>query len=123
MIQFHTFFISVYTPDTKWNDLDATASIWRLQLHSADRSVAATEIERIKVDENLRKVYRHIDRFDRAYLVRFPISSPVDGPIIRPDSKSFRLRIASAIGTTQLEWQLTQHRAPSAEAPTTTPHH
>jgi hypothetical protein len=105
--QSNTFFLAAYTPDTKWNDLAQTDSIWRVTL-IGDNEVAAApvEIQQVKVDENLRVVYPYIGRFDRCYLVRFPLADPMERLVIDPGGTGFRLRVASALGAAELVWQL-----------------
>ncbi len=103
----HTFFLCAYTPVFKWNDLDRRDSIWRLTLiGSDDVAVAPTTIEPIKVDENLRAVYDFIGRFDRCYLVRFPLVDAMQRMVLEPKSTHAVLRIASALGAAELRWQL-----------------
>ena len=109
--QYHTFFLSVHTPVIKWNDLERDDSIWRLRLTSSNQaSVAPSKILPVKIDENLRVVYPHIDRFDQAYLVRFPLSDSQGQAVLAPGIKDFRLRIASALGNAELSWKISNGR-------------
>ncbi|MEM6732560.1 MAG: hypothetical protein AAF658_13465 [Myxococcota bacterium] len=102
----HTFFVSVFTGDRDWNDLADQGSIWRLTLESGPVSVEASEITAIPVDANLRAVYSHIDRFDKCYLVRFPLADPLNRMLVDPSSTDLTMKIASAIGRAELQWQL-----------------
>ncbi|MBN1960069.1 MAG: hypothetical protein JW841_03920 [Deltaproteobacteria bacterium] len=106
--QFHNFFIAVYTPDDKWNDLDQADSIWHLSLIGSNDKVAVdpASIEPIKIDANLREVYPYITKFDKAYLVRFPLTDAMHQLVLEPQSTSATLRIASAIGVAELQWKL-----------------
>ncbi len=105
--QFHTFFLTAYAPVVKWNDFANSDSIWRLTLTSSNGSTVGThEISTIKIDENLRTVYGEIGRFDKAYLVRFPLTDPLQNIVIGPETRSFELRIASALGTATLRWDV-----------------
>ena len=106
--QFHNFFVAMFTPDTKWNDLNKTDSIWRLVL-STSNGIATQpgQISQIKVDENLRAVYPYLSRFDRAYLVRFPLTDAMGRVLLKPDSTWFTLRISSALGAAELTWRIT----------------
>ncbi len=105
--RFHNFFIAIYTPDPKWNDLAKPDSIWRLTLvGSGEVSVGAHEVIPIKVDENLRAVYPYIHRFDKCYLVRFPLADPMRNLVIGASTTSFSLRVASALGVGEMEWRL-----------------
>jgi hypothetical protein len=115
--QYHTFFVTMYTPLDRWNDLGQPDSIWRLQLTGVGSNgqieVEPERIVQVKIDENLRTVYSHIDRFDKAYLVRFPLAGPIGGVVLGPETRRFMLRIASALGSAELVWEL--------EPPTTSP--
>jgi hypothetical protein len=116
--QFHNFFLAVYTADEKWNDLAMPDSIWHLSLiGSEDVAVEASSIEIVRIDANLRAVYPYLGRFDRAYLVRFPLTDPMHRLVLEPKSSSANLRIASALGVASMVWEL----IPAAEPPTETP--
>ena len=105
--QFHTFFMAVHTPDVRWNDLAKSDSIWHLSLHgSADASVNSEEVVPIKIDENLRAVYPYVGRFDKIYLARFPLTDPLHRMVIDATTTKFSLRIASALGSAELQWEI-----------------
>jgi hypothetical protein len=111
--QYHTFFLSVHTPDVRWNDLAKNDSIWHCSLRgSGEASVSSEEVVPVKVDENLRAVYPYIGRFDKIYLVRFPLTDPLHRMVIDATTTAFSLRIASALGSAELTWEL---GAPSPE--------
>lgn len=111
--QHHNFFVSIYTPDKRWNDIARDDSIWRLSLYSRDprgagneTEVAPDDIVPIKMDENLRVVYPYTTRFDKAYLVRFPVLDPLRQPIVHEGTQEVVMRIASAMGVASLRWQV-----------------
>lgn len=104
---YNNFFVAMYTPNVKWNDLAKPDSIWRLTLIGEKGRAGPAKIVPIKVDENLRAVYPHINRFDLCYLVRFPLADLQENMLITPRSPGFRLRIASALGVAELLWKLT----------------
>lgn len=111
--QHHNFLLAVYTPNNRWNDLGRDDSIWRLALRgSNDIEVGPDEIIPIKVDENLRAVYPYITRFDKVYLVRFPLIDPLQHVVLDNTTTDIRLRIASALGSANMRWHLTQTKAP-----------
>jgi hypothetical protein len=115
---FHNFFMTIFTPEVKWNDLAKNDSIWRITLIADDEvSVEPTEIVPVKVDENLKAVYPHIDHFDKCYLIRFPSTDMMQRLVITPQSERFKIRIASALGSSEMAWQLSlgQKNAPSAK--------
>ena len=99
--------MSAYTADRKWNDLAKPDSIWRLSLEGDDGvSVSPTEIIPVKIDANLRAVYPYIDRFDKAYLVRFKLADPMNRLVIKSSSDHFKLKVVSALGKANLQWLL-----------------
>ena len=105
--QFHNFFVSVYTADDKWNDLAQPDSIWHLTLIGSDSvAVDPAAIEIVKIDANLQQVYPYISHFDKAYLVRFPLTDALNHLVLDPQSTSATLHIASALGVAELVWQL-----------------
>jgi hypothetical protein len=112
--QYLNFFVALYTPDRKWNDLAKNDSIWRLSLTgNHDVSVAPVEVVPVKIDENLRAVYPHLGRFDKVYIVRFPLADPMGRLVLHPSSEGFSLRLASALGHSLLNWKL---QPPSGDA-------
>tara|TARA_Y100001934_G_C12317815_1_gene758465 strand:- start:1078 stop:1725 length:648 start_codon:yes stop_codon:yes gene_type:complete len=105
--QYLNFFVSIYTANPKWNDLAKIDSIWQLSLTGErDIAVKPAAVIPVKLDANLRAVYPYIGRFDKAYLVRFPLTDPLNRLVVPTSSQGFGLRIASALGKTSLEWQL-----------------
>jgi hypothetical protein len=105
--QFNTFFIVAYTPAQGWNDFEKTDSIWSIKLRNGDGAeVLPHEVIAVKTDENLRTVYGHLDQFSKAYLVRFPLTDPMGRILIDACTKTFTLRIASALGAAELNWQV-----------------
>lgn len=105
--QYLNFFVSIYTANDKWNDLSQSDSIWRLTLKGAHGSTAApVTVLPVQTDENLRAVYPYIGRFDKTYLVRFPLIDPLSRLLIPTSSEGFAIQIASALGKTELQWQL-----------------
>ena len=68
--------------------------------------VSPAQIIQVKIDANLKAVYPHIDGFDRAYLIRFPLTDPMQRLLLKRDTQSLTLRAASALGVADLTWQL-----------------
>ena len=114
--QYHNFFVSVFTPDVRWNDLSKIDSIWHLSLHSSNGSTTSTsEIVPVKLDENIRAVYRYPSRFDRGYLVRFPLVNHEGKQLIDTATTWFSVRIASALGVADLRWDVVDPPTPAAD--------
>lgn len=107
---FHEFFVSASTSDIRWNDFaKGDESIWRISLVGEDGESVAGEVERVKPTANIQRIYPYITHFARTYLVRFPLTGVNGEPIITRSTSSVRLRIASALGTAEMEWALAPH--------------
>jgi hypothetical protein len=103
------FFVTMYTADRKWNDLQTATSIWKVTLKGNDIEVPPTNITRVRPDENLRTVFPIIGRYDECYVVRFPAGDP---PLIAGATTETTLRFASGLGETQLTWELARGNQP-----------
>ncbi len=102
------FFVSMYTADRKWNDLQTPTSIWKITV-KGDSEVAPASIQKIRPDENLRTIFPFIGRYDECYLMRIPAG---DGAIIGGATDAVTLRFASGLGETSLDWQLARGAQP-----------
>jgi len=110
------FFVAVYTPEDKWNDLHKSDSIWHVTLQrvpSVDAPdeaetprIDALAIERVKIDENLRTVYPFLTSFDQAYIVRFPAMTKDDQRVVGDKETVLRMRIASSFGAARMNWDV-----------------
>ena len=105
--EYVNFFVAIYTPDIKWNDLERPDSIWRLTLISSNEvAVDAKEIVPIRMDANLHVVYPYIGRFDKVYVVRFPLTDAMHRIVLDDKTTYFIFHIASALGEAELRWDL-----------------
>lgn len=113
------FFLSAWTPDVKWNDLDDEESIWRVTLEDLRPGSEPVDgkVERIKTTANLRVIYPYITDFARTYAVRFPRATASGDPVISGASEGFLLRIRSGLGQAELSWKLRPANPPRAEPP------
>lgn len=102
--RYHTFFMVAYTPKRDWNDFDQADSIWNVTLVGPHTTVPAAEITEVKVDENIHVVYPYVNRFDKAYLVRFPLTDAEGRLVIDNETRAFTLRLASALGAAEPTW-------------------
>jgi hypothetical protein len=110
--QHHNFFIATYTPVLQWNDFSRDDSIWRITLYSkaqgesglGEAQVSPDDIIPLKVDENLRAVYPYISRFDKIYLVRFPLVDALQRPLVDEGTGEVVMRVASALGVATMRW-------------------
>jgi hypothetical protein len=104
---YHTFFVSAYTPEKKWNDFEQEDSIWRFSLiGDGSVEVGPEEIVLIKIDENIKTVFPYIDRFDQVYLIRFPMVDELGQTVVGPSTEKFQIKIVSALGQAHLTWEL-----------------
>jgi hypothetical protein len=107
------FFVAIYTPEFRWNDLNKPDSIWHVSLQrigdqgdATELAVDARTIEKVKLDENLLTIYPYLDRFDSGYIVRFPLAT-LDGRTVIKDGKNrLRLRVASSFAAASLQWDI-----------------
>jgi hypothetical protein len=104
--EFDDFTLSLFTPDRADNDLDATATTWRIALvqQSAPERRPA-EVRALRVDAQLRSLYPMIGDFDVAYRIRFRREA---GPLATP----FTLRVAGPRG--QLDFVFDPAKRPVA---------
>jgi hypothetical protein len=110
------FFVAIYTPEDKWNDLNKPDSIWHVTLQpvlsidapdeTTTSRIDALAIERVKIDENLRTVYPYLTSFDQAYIVRFPAATKDTQLLVGDKEVVLRMRIASSFGAARLNWDV-----------------
>lgn len=93
------FFVSLYTPNPSWNDLDKKNSIWDVYIETSDgKQIPATTIVKSdKEDARTVKFYPYIGPWSKAYVLKFPVSKIVD-------TKSLHLTFYSVKGEVNLVW-------------------
>ncbi|MEW5855715.1 MAG: hypothetical protein AB2A00_43470 [Myxococcota bacterium] len=103
----HSFFVSAYVGWQKYKALTHSRTIWTLSLEN-DQGVRVVASKMKDVPNNLaaQAIYPYMGRYDRAYLVRFPLLDAEGRPIISATTKSFTLRISSAYAEAVLIWDL-----------------
>lgn len=106
--EFLEFFLSAWTPDTKWNDFAEEDSIWRITLESLEKGAEPVDgkVEKIKTTANIRVIYPYVTDFARTYAVRFPRTTRSGTPVITSQSRGFLLRVRSGLGQAELTWLL-----------------
>ena len=60
----------------------------------------------MRINAAVQAIYPYVDRFDRAYLVRFPLADDDGRPVITASTKQFTMRISSAYAEATLIWDL-----------------
>lgn len=107
--RFNEFFIAVYMPDEKWNDLNTPESIWKIYLED-EKGNRASPIEIKKADVTsplIKEFYPYLDLWSLGYIVRFP-KYMIRGEEQFPgkDTNYFKLIITGVVGKAELEWQM-----------------
>ena len=101
------FFVSLYTPKYKWNNLHKPNSSWRLWLvDSKERQVAPLKIEKMsKLQLADTKYYPYTDEWSSYYRVRFPRKTD-KGETLKLDEGKVMLLIAGITGRAELVWDV-----------------
>ncbi|MBI5494736.1 MAG: hypothetical protein HY904_06875 [Deltaproteobacteria bacterium] len=104
---FHSFFVSAYVGTQKYRQLAHSRTIWTLWLENdAGVRVRAESLKDVTINAAVAAIYPYVGRYDRGYLVRFPLADAEGRPVITRDTKRFTLRIASAYAEAELIWDL-----------------
>ena len=93
------FFVSVYTAESKLNDLDAPRSSWRVAVKVDGGDVVATRVTAADRDANTLGLFPYVGQFDVAYRVLLPFAP--GGPLA---GRPFVLEVASAAGKLSLDF-------------------
>ncbi|MBX2813692.1 MAG: hypothetical protein KTR25_17885 [Myxococcales bacterium] len=99
------FFLTASTPNQRLNDLADADSVWRVTLRADDGPWVLAKVRLIKSTDNLKVFYPYLSPFASAYRLEFPLTSLEGKPIINGQTRHLRLRISSALGVAELEWQ------------------
>ncbi|MBI5888593.1 MAG: hypothetical protein HZB82_07785 [Deltaproteobacteria bacterium] len=103
------FFLSVYTPEERWNDLDSKDSVWRLFLEDdTGRRLIPISVKRVeKGDPFIREFFPYVDPWSLVYTVRFPkYSAQGDESIPGKESKFLKLTVTGILGKGEIIWRL-----------------
>jgi hypothetical protein len=92
------FIVFLYTANRKWNDLDATESIWRIELDMGGGEEVLGRAQSLERTATFDALFPMGGAFDIAYLLRFPRNDTELLP--RPGV----LRFASALGELRLPY-------------------
>lgn len=98
--KYDDFVVSLFTYESKANDLDAPESIWRLALVLDDgKEVVTHDAKALDVNATLSNLFPAIGKFDTVYRVRF---NRVAGAPLQ--ERKFTFVVASALGMMQLRF-------------------
>lgn len=101
------FFISLYTPDVKHNDLNNANSIWNIKLSNDKNKIVYPE-SIICIDrKNIFKTYlfKYVTPWSRVYEITFPVESE-GRKIIDANTKEISMIFAGLDGQAILKWNL-----------------
>ena len=110
----HEFFVALYGPKQRQNDLTRKDSAWIVRLIDATgNETAPTQVRRIKRPNILeRRYYPYNTVWRKSFRIRFPAKAKDGRQTIATDPKWFGLRFAGAWGNTDLIWQVDQPEQP-----------
>ncbi len=104
---FHSFFVAAYVGTLKYRQLTHSRTIWTLYLENDEGvSVKASHFRDIAPNAAVQAIYPYVGRYDRGYMVRFPLTDADGKPVITSRTKRFTLRVASAFAEADLIWDL-----------------
>jgi hypothetical protein len=106
---YNEFFVSFFTTNEKWNDLDREDSIWRLYLvDSTGARVSPEAVTRLEATAVIREFFPYLDLWSAAYSVKFPRRHlEASGVIPSQEAEYIRLIVTGVLGKGELEWRLT----------------
>lgn len=102
----HRFFVTLAGEVYREANLVRRDSAWRVLLvDEAGRTMAPTEIERVRRPSAAEKVYfPSINPYRHVFRLVFPTHHPDGSPVLAPDATSAKLRFTGARGTVDLVW-------------------
>lgn len=100
------FFLSASTPHQRHNDLARDDSIWRVTLSADDGPEVEAKVRRVALNANLRVFYPYLTPFASGYGLEFPLTTLEGTPVIGPMTTKVVLRVSSALGASELVWEL-----------------
>lgn len=105
--KYNEFFVSVFTQDSEWNDLDLSQSLWRLYLENdkGNRVEPISIKKHISDDHFYREFFPYLDPWSVGYTVRFPKLDSNGIEISLEESSFVKLTITGAKGGSTLTWK------------------
>ncbi|MFW0883637.1 hypothetical protein ACMCNP_01015 [Candidatus Acidulodesulfobacterium sp. H_13] len=105
-----TFFVSVYTPEKSYNDLNSNRSIWMVYLvNNLGESVLPVSIKLPKQKKVfLKKFFPYITDWSKQYIIKFPIYYDKENNklFMNNAAKWIKLVITGVNGKAVLKWNL-----------------
>lgn len=70
------FFVSVYSGSAKWAEIGKDDAAWRFQLANEEgATIEARRIENVPITQTERALFPYLDKWSKAYLIKFPKNS------------------------------------------------
>lgn len=102
------FFVSVYTPNKKYNDLDSNRSIWMVYLVNSEGDIALPLKLKPAGQKRifLKTFFPYVTEWSRQYIIKFPkyFREKTRELMISPDTKWIKLIITGVSGRAELRW-------------------
>jgi len=102
----HQFYVALYGPNRRWNDLSKKSSAWVVRLiDDKGNETAPAEIVSIPRPGAIERTYfPYTSVWRQAFRIRFPVRHDDGRTTIAPDARWFGLRFAGAQGHQDLLW-------------------
>ena len=115
----HQFFVALYGPNRRYNDLTRSDSAWIVRLiDDTGNETAPAEIIAITKPNALERTYFPYNTpYRQAFRIRFPHAKASGLPTISPDATWVGLRFAGAQGNNELVWTLKESVQPPPTSP------
>lgn len=92
------FFVSIYTPEKKYDDLDKNKTLWRIFIEVEGKQIEAKAKKLKLLDAEIKSLYPYFTTFTTAYMVSVPVST--SHLALHP----FSLKITGPIAQTELKF-------------------
>lgn len=92
------FFLSLYTPERKYNDLSKKNTVWKIFLDVGGQRYEGTATRVKHLFSEIQVMYPYHNKWSTAYLVSFPVATSI------VENKPAVLTLTGAISTAQLKF-------------------
>lgn len=103
----HEFYVALYGPNRRWNDLSKKDSAWVVRLvDDTGNEVVAEQVESITRPGAVERTYfPYSNAWRQSFRLRFPAHKPDGRPSIAPEARWVGLRFAGPQGHQDLTWE------------------
>lgn len=88
-----SFFLSFYSPESEYNDLNKPNTIWKVYLESNGQRYEGKIKKLTDKESDLQTLYPHFNRFSTAYLVTFSL------PMSTVEKSEAKITLTSSLGS------------------------